>query len=181
MRFFCCQVYIFETCWKWFVHVKLSSIWTPNTFSQLVNCKSKLSYTIANLLSFIHFLFCLLDINISFVLSIFIIIPFSRHHSLSKFKECCRLFSNVSLSKPIWYTVISSAYKSTDRFESPINRGKSFINIKNNRGPKMEPCGTPYSTLLVFEWFVLMFTCWVLWLRYDSNHERLNLPTWWRS
>ena len=133
-------------------YVKLSSIWTPNTLSKLVNCKSKLSYTSANLLSFIHFLFCLLDININFVFfSIFIVIPFSRHHLLSKFKECCRLFSNVSLSKPVSHYAVSSAYKYTDRIESPIDTGKSFINIKNNRRPKMEPCGTPYSILPVFD------------------------------
>ena len=109
-------------------------IWTPNTFSQLVNCKLKFSYSIANLLSFIHFLFCLLDSNSSFVLSIFIIIPFSRHHILSRFEECCRLFSNVSLSKPISYNVVSSAYKSTDQIKSPINRGKSFISKQRHTG-----------------------------------------------
>ena len=41
------------------------------------------------------FSFCLVDINISVVLSLFIIIPFSRHQILSKFNECCSLFSNI--------------------------------------------------------------------------------------
>ena len=158
----CIILYIDGKQFRCVVFTFVQYIWTPNTFLQLVNCKSKLSYSIANLLlSFIRLLFCLLDIKISFVLSIFIIIPFSRQHILSKFKECCILFSNVSLSKPLSYNVVSSAYKYTDRIETPINRGKSFINIKTNRGPKMEPCGTPYSTLPVFNWFVLMFTCWV--------------------
>ena len=43
-------------------------------------------------LSFIHFLFCLLDINISFVLSIFIVIPFSRHHILVSSKSVADYF-----------------------------------------------------------------------------------------
>ena len=72
----------------------------------------------------IHFLFYLLDINISFVLSIFTIKPFCRHQILSKFKECCSLFSKVPLPIPILYNVVSSAYKSTDRIKFPINRGK---------------------------------------------------------
>ena len=97
-----------------------------------------------------HISFCLLDINISFVVSISTIIPFSRHHLLSKLKECCRFFSNVVLCKPISYNVVSSAYKYTDRVKAPINRGKSFINIKNNRGPKMEPCCSLYRTFPVF-------------------------------
>ena len=79
---------------------------------------------------------------------VIVVIPDHTHLLfLSKFKECYILFSNVSLS----YNVVSSAYKSTDRIESPINRGKSFINIINNRGSKMEPCGTPYRTLPVFD------------------------------
>ena len=102
------------------------------------------------LLSFMHFLFYLLDINISFVLSIFIIIPFSRQHILIKFKECCRLFSILSLSKPILYIVVSSAYKYTDRIESQINRGESFINLKSNRGPKMDPCYDYLKTSVLF-------------------------------
>ena len=85
---------------------------------------------------FMYFLFHQLDINRSFVLSIFIIILFSGHQMLSKFKACWRLISNISLSEPISYNVVSSAYKSTDQVESPINRGKSQIKFKkNNRGP----------------------------------------------
>ena len=47
-------------------------------FHSLFIANQNLSYSSPNLLSFIHFLFCLLDIIISFILSVFIIIPFSR-------------------------------------------------------------------------------------------------------
>jgi len=30
--------------------------------------------------------------------------------------------------------------------------GKSFMYIKNKRGPKFDPCGTPYSTVRQLVW-----------------------------
>ena len=61
---------------------------------------------VPNFLSYMHFFyFCQLDINMSFVLSICIIILFSRHQISSKFKVCCRLLSNIKLFKQ--YTKIS--------------------------------------------------------------------------
>ena len=34
----------------------------------------------------------------------------------------------------------------------------SFTWIKNKRGPKTEPCGTPHFTVILFEMDVLYFT-----------------------
>ena len=42
--------------------------------------------------------------------------------------------------------VVSSAYKSMQDIVSCNVKGKSFIKSKNNRGPKMDPWGTPQFT-----------------------------------
>jgi hypothetical protein len=40
--------------------------------------------------------------------------------------------------------VVSSAYISIS--DVKFSSGRSFINIIKSRGPKMDPCGTPYFT-----------------------------------
>jgi hypothetical protein len=52
------------------------------------------------------------------------------------------LFTRVCTSLSESDSVVSSANKSEKRL---LDFGKSFMSIKNNRGPKMDPCGSPLS------------------------------------
>ena len=38
------------------------------------------------------------------------------------------------------YTLVSSAKR---RIEAPMSLTMSFLNVKNSRGPRINPCGTP--------------------------------------
>ena len=40
----------------------------------------------------------------------------------------------------------SSAYSTDNEFAEKGNDGKSLIYIRNRRGPKIDPCGTPEVT-----------------------------------
>jgi hypothetical protein len=46
--------------------------------------------------------------------------------------------------------LVSSAY-STNLAFSAVTLGKSFMYNKKNKGPRIEPCGTPYLTSSQFE------------------------------
>lgn len=50
--------------------------------------------------------------------------------------------------------------------------GRSFIYIKNKRGPKTEPCGTPDSTRDDNEFLLLTVTNFDLLVRKHSNKIR---------
>ena len=40
---------------------------------------------------------------------------------------------------------MSSAYKWTEQLEQIL--GRSLIKIEKSKGPKIDPCGTPFSTV----------------------------------
>ena len=44
------------------------------------------------------------------------------------------------------YIVVSSAYKSTKDIVSCNDKGRSLMKSKNNKGPKIDPWGTPQLT-----------------------------------
>src|SRR6218665_2088450 len=48
---------------------------------------------------------------------------------------------------------------------------KSLREIKNNSGPRIDPCGTPQVILEVIEVTPLTRTNWVLLFRYSVNHD----------
>ena len=66
---------------------------------------------------------------------------------------------------------MSSAYKSTTT-EFWSASGKSFIKIKNSKGPEIEPLGTPQMTYAGFERLLFKETRCVLFDRYDAKHDR---------
>ena len=43
--------------------------------------------------------------------------------------------------------IVSSAYKSTADIVSCSDKGKSLMKSKNNKGPKIDPWGTPQFTV----------------------------------
>ena len=45
----------------------------------------------------------------------------------------------------------------------------SFIYIKNNRGPKIDPCGTPQVISFLEEVSSFIVTVWLLWVRYYGS------------
>ena len=44
-------------------------------------------------------------------------------------------------------------------FEFFIDRLKSFMYMRNNKGPKMEPCGAPYLMVWISDLSLLMVVC----------------------
>jgi hypothetical protein len=67
------------------------------------------------------------------------------------------------LKSTLLINVASSAYNK--KLNPLLAFGKSFINIKNNKGPKIEPCGTPQLISTVEEFDELMDTYCFLLLR----------------
>ena len=63
----------------------------------------------------------------------------------------------------------SSAKRSSTHEE--IDRGKSLIYTRNSSGPSTDPCGTPMDIMFDSESLPEMYTCCVLFVRYDSNHR----------
>ena len=51
----------------------------------------------------------------------------------------------------------------------------SFIYIKNNREPKIDPCGMPQVISFLEEVSSFIVTVWLLWDSYEENQE-LALP-----
>jgi hypothetical protein len=52
----------------------------------------------------------------------------------------------------------------------PRQLGKSFMYIKNNRGPKLLPCGTPQVIIAVSDNSPLTQHLWLRLLRHDSKN-----------
>ena len=50
--------------------------------------------------------------------------------------------------------------------------GISFMKIKNRRGPKIDPCGTPHWITLVFESTLFIDTYCSLFVRYERNQSK---------
>ena len=54
----------------------------------------------------------------------------------------------------------------------------SLTYIKKSKGPGMEPCGTPQGTSPGLEKVPFISTDWVLFIKYESNHEtEISLST----
>ena len=49
--------------------------------------------------------------------------------------------------------------------------GRSFINIRNNNGPRTDPCGTPWLIEEEEEVIPSIKVIWILSLRYDSSNS----------
>ena len=146
---------------------RLSSIVTPNNFSD-VTCSSlfPLRNTFKILSSsFIKISFWRVPDSITFVFSTFVTIWFERHHDWILFEQICKkiqLFLHSYLIQKMW-----RHQQKRDNCVNPSSRrrGKSLIKIKNNRGPSIEPWGTPYVTCNGSDSFDLHLSCWVLLLR----------------
>ena len=67
--------------------------------------------------------------------------------------------------------MLSSAKKSAE--QCLIDRGKSLIKIKNNVGPRIEPCGTPESVCENSDSPCSLLMAYTRELRYDVNQFRL--------
>jgi hypothetical protein len=72
----------------------------------------------------------------------------------------CFITEDSLLCKTSWLlsvikTLVSSAYKIS--FAPWIFNGRSLMYIRNKRGPKMEPCGTPRVVVLSEVWNL----CWM--------------------
>ena len=51
---------------------------------------------------------------------------------------------HLKLDIKTWISIFASLKSSTKRFDrSSMMKGKLFMNIRKNNGPKTEPCGTP--------------------------------------
>ena len=85
---------------------------------------------------------------------------------------CSTLFWSVDVAffGRIYTQLKSSAYKNGTISSQEL--GKSFTFVRNNSGPRSDPCGTPYSTARAFEHWWLLATHWVQSLRYDLNHSK---------
>ena len=110
---------------------------------------------------------CLLDMNKVFVFSILRTIWFWRHHVCILLPQGCN-FSLISfLYRPDLPITASSANKHISLKCS--SREISFIKIRNSKGPRMEPCGTPQITGIGSDIVFLIFTDCFLSVRYDKN------------
>ena len=68
--------------------------------------------------------------------------------------------------------VVSSAYRSTADIVSCSDKSMSLMKNKNNKGPKMDPWGTPQLTIEESGSSLFIVTRWVLLSKYDLNHDR---------
>ena len=79
--------------------------------------------------------------TIDLVLSEFKDMLFFLHHFATWSTLCWRFICTAWICFPVLYKLESSANRSIT--ESATVRGKSLINNKNSKGPKIERCGTP--------------------------------------
>ena len=112
-------------------------------------------------------LFCEVVMSITLVFEEYITIPLCLHQ-ISKFiRAFCRLAWIASFEVLTSNSVVSSAYMSVET--SSVYKGRSFINIKNKRGPSIEPWGTPYKIDLWSDKTSFTDTRWVRFCKYDEN------------
>ena len=97
--------------------------------------------------------------NIYFVFVTFSdnLFAFSHKFILSGSQFISRSTSLLSKFSAKLYNVVSSAYTIQLNFEHVL--GKSFMYMLNNRGPKIEPCGTPIHIESNFKFVFPNFTC----------------------
>jgi hypothetical protein len=112
--------------------------------------------------------------KISSVLVVFSDILFARRHWLRDFRSVFRfltmfLFLFCSLFLIEYRRLVSSAKCRT--VECLMQVWRSFIYIKNNRGPKTDPCGTPCLVYVDSDVIPLMETHCLLFVRYDLNQS----------
>ena len=97
--------------------------------------------------------------NIHFVFVTFRdnLFAFSHKFTLSSSQFISRSTSLLSKFSKKLYNVVSSACIIQWNFGHVL--GKSFMYMLNNRGPKIEPCGTPIHIGSNFEFVFPNFTC----------------------
>ena len=101
-------------------------------------------------------------VSINLVLSVLRSIPFQRHQVCSWSTACWRLFSIWAFLSWISYNAVSSAYKSTELISIFKVNNKTFMKIKNSRGPRIDHWETLYLTISFSNIFPFILTCWVL-------------------
>jgi hypothetical protein len=116
--------------------------------------------------------------DIATVLVVFIIRSFLRNQISSSFMTKDNLVYRASSLPSMTKTFVSSVYRIN--FTPWIFNGRSLIYIKNKRGPRMEPCGTPRVITLDEDWNLcwvcLLLSIWdistncVQFVKYDWNH-----------
>ena len=114
--------------------------------------------------------------DIAAVLVVFIRRSFLRNQFsncfMTKDNLVCRASSFLSTTN----TFVSSAYRIT--FAPWIFNGRSLIYIKNKRGPKIEPCGTPCEIALHEDWnlfwMYLLLSIWGISTNYSVCQVRLK-------
>ena len=101
--------------------------------------------------------------NMKFVLSTFRESLFALTHAYTFAISVLILSTIMSRSLPVQNKLVSSANKiGINHLETD---GKSLIKIKNNSGPKIDPCGTPHLICLQSDLQSLYTTYWYLSLR----------------
>ncbi len=164
------------SCESWKLEVKYWGImkFLPLQVSTLCGIESFLSeaFSLVSQIMVLALRWCVLRI-IQTVLSVFKTSLFSFSHLLrdsrSSFKVCSSTHRSVSEAcKVVW-----SAYKSNI---SLIASGAPFINITNNKGPRMDPYGTPIVTDWSSERVCLKLTCCIRLDKYDLDHST-SLPS----
>ena len=85
--------------------------------------------------------------------------------SLLRVNVNSRAFSSASEVERVLSSANSINLKKDDEF------GRSFINIRNNNGPRTDPCGTPWLTEEEEEVIPSLTVIWFLSLRYDLSHS----------
>ena len=113
-------------------------------------------------------------ITINSVLSVFKLSLFDLSQS-HIFRNAGIRLSLISLTDlMLLYKLVSSAYILIWAFVT--KRGRSFMYIMNNKGPRIYPCGTPYSIFCLSDNFPFTLQHCVLFSRYDS--KKFNSSSW---
>ena len=84
-------------------------------------------------------------------------------HFLTSARSSLMILVSVIMSLLDVNRVVSSAKRMDFMFL--VNKGKSYMYIRNNRGPRTEPCGTPMLISFVFDLYSLTVTNWCLFER----------------
>ena len=104
-------------------------------------CKSKFLFCPENTISFVFLTF-----NVS-------LLALNQLDAFASSKLA--VSNNLFMSNPEIWNVVSSANNSV---KSSVAFGRSFIKIKNNRGPRTEPWGTPHFIVKFSEFIPLKVT-----------------------
>ena len=94
---------------------------------------------------------------------------FWRHHVYIMLPQGCNLFVISFLLSPDLLIIAPSANKQMSLKWS--SREISLMKTRNNKGTRIDPCGTTYFTGAGSDILFLIFTDCLLLLRYDKNHS----------